>query len=241
MKSQAKSRAHGWYFALVLSAAAVVSAYFVFDLGNYLSLDYLKAHQALINDYFLLHPALTAVAFSALYLSVTSLSIPGTALLTLASGAIFGLFWGTILVSFSSAIGATLAFLSSRFLFRDWVQRRFAEQLVVFNRGFEQDGAFYVISLGLIPVVPYSVINLVMGLTTIRTSTFYWASQTGMFIETVLIVNAGTHLAQVESLSDLFSAKLMTALALLGLVPLLVKMVLTYRRKLGPWRRPSDG
>ena len=165
--------------------ATPLFAYFFFDLGQYVSLEFLKANRAAIDSYFQAHPLRTAAMFFLLYCGVTSLSIPGTLLLTVSAGAIFGLVWGTLLVSFSSALGATIAFLSSRFLFHDWVERRFGKQLAVFKRGVERDGAFYVVSLGLIPIFPYSVINLVMGLTPMRFTTFYLSSQAGMLIETM--------------------------------------------------------
>jgi len=136
-----------------------------------------------------------------------------------------------VLVSFSSVFGATIAFLSSRFLLRDWVQRRFGGQLAAFNKGIERDGAFYLISLGLIPVFPYSVINLVMGLTPIRVSTFFWASQTGMLLETILLVNAGTQIARIDSLAGLLSPELIGSLALLGIAPLAIRFYLDRRKR----------
>ena len=173
-------------------------------------------------------------------MTVTALSIPGTALLTVSAGAIFGLVTGTLLVSFSSALGATLAFLSSRFFLRDWVQRRWGAQLAAFNRGIERDGAFFLVWLGLTPVFPYFMINLVMGLTAMRTATFFWASQAGMLIETILVVNAGTQLAQIESLSGLLSPPLIASLALIGLVPLLLKWGLGHEKMPQRWRRNND-
>ncbi len=221
-------------------ATTLLAAYFLFDLGRFFNLTFFKTHQAAINAYFDAHPWRTAGLFALLYISVTALSFPGTALLTLCAGALFGLLWGTLLVSFASALGATLAFTLSRFLWRDWVQRRFGAQLAAFNRGVERDGAFYLVSLGLIPVVPYFIINLVMGLTPMRTLTFYWASQTGMLLETILIVNAGTQLAQVTSLTGLLSPVLLASLALLGLIPLLVKKLMTHEKMPHRWRSTLD-
>ena len=217
--------------------AALLAAFLVFDLGHYLSLGYFKSHQAHINAYFDAHPLRTAALFALLYITVTGLSIPGTALLTLSAGAIFGVVAGTLLVSFASALGATVAFMSSRFLLRDWVRRHFGTQLTAFNRGIERDGAFYLVSLGLIPIFPYFVINLVMGLTPMRITTFFWASQTGMLLETILVVNAGTQIARITSLSDVLSPGLLASLALLGLVPLLVRKLLTHEKMPQRWRR----
>ena len=221
-------------------ATALLAAWFLFDLGRFFNLAFFKTHQAAVNTYFDAHPWRTAGLFGLLYISVTALSFPGTALLTLCAGAVFGVLWGTLLVSFASALGATLAFTLSRFFWRDWVQRRFGAQLAAFNRGVGRDGAFYLVSLGLIPVVPYFVINLVMGLTPMRTLTFYWASQAGMLLETILIVNAGTQLAQVESLTGLLSPALLASLGLLGLIPLLLKQLMTHEKMPARWRRTLD-
>ena len=225
---------------LMLTLALLAGAYFAFDLGRFFSLGFFKAHQAAINSYFDAHPLRTAALFALLYITVTALSFPGTALLTLAGGAIFGVWWGTLLVSFASAVGATLAFTLSRNLWRDWVQRRFGAQLEVFNRGIERDGAFYLISLGLIPVFPYFVINLVMGLTPMRTLTFYWASQAGMLLETILVVNAGTQIAQIDSPTGLLSPALLASLVLLGLVPFAVKKLMTHEKMPPRWRRTNE-
>ena len=231
------------YWRLVVAgilAVTVVGLYFAFNLGDALSLTSLKLHQTELQAQFADHPVRTAAFFFALYLTVTALSVPGTALLTLSAGAIFGWIWGTLIVSFSSALGATLAFLISRFLLRDWVQAKFGAHLTAFNRGVEKDGAFYVVSLGLMPIFPYFVINLVMGLTPIRTTTFYWASQAGMLIETILVVNAGTQLAKVESLSGLLSPTLLASLALIGLVPFALRWLLTHEKMPQRWRRRQD-
>lgn len=224
---------------LVLLALAVVliAAYFVFDLGRVFSLATFKSHQAVINAYYAAHPLRTAALFALLYISVTAISLPGTALLTVSAGAIFGLVPGVLLVSFASAAGATLAFLSSRYFLRDWVQRRFGAQLAAFNRGIERDGAYYLMFLGLTPVFPYFLINLVMGITPMRVLTFYWASQAGMLIETILIVNAGTELAKVESLAGLLSPALLLSLALIGLVPLILRWLLAHEKMPARWRR----
>ena len=239
--SAAPNPGNNWRLIVFAAIALLLlGAWFLFDLGTVLSLANLKAQQAAVAAYYNAQPLRTAALFFLLYMTVTALSIPGTALLTVSAGAIFGLVNGTLLVSFSSALGATLAFLSSRFFLRDWVQRRWGGQLTAFNRGIERDGAFFLVWLGLTPVFPYFMINLVMGLTAMRTATFFWASQAGMLIETILVVNAGTQLAQIESLSGLLSPPLIASLALIGLVPLLLKWALSHEKMPQRWRRNND-
>ncbi len=240
MSAAPKSTSHWRLPAFAAAALLLAGAWFWFDLGSVFSLANLKAHQAAFAAYYHAQPLRTAALFFLLYMTVTALSVPGTLLLTVSAGAIFGLLSGTLLVSFSSALGATLAFLSSRFFLRDWVQRRWADQLAAFNQGIEKDGAFYLVWLGLTPVFPYFMINLVMGITPMRVTTFYWASQAGMLIETILVVNAGTQLAQIESLSGLLSPSLIASLALIGLVPLLLKWIWRHEKMPQRWRRDNQ-
>jgi len=213
---------------LLIVIAALVASYFVFDLGQYLSLDYLKeqrgAFQALAAD----QPVLVLGGFFLLYVAVTALSLPGAAIMTLAAGALFGFWVALLLVSFASSVGATLAFLASRFLFKDAVQSRFGERLKKINAGVEKDGAFYLFTLRLIPAFPFFVINLVMGLTPLKTWTFYWVSQVGMLAGTAVYVNAGTQLGELDSLSGLLSVDLIGAFVLLGLFPWLAKAVMAF-------------
>jgi len=163
---------------LVLAAIAVlVAAFFALGGHRYLSLEALRAQQASIQEYYAAHPWQAALGYFLVYVAVTGLSLPGAAVLTLFGGAVFGLLWCTVIVSFASSIGATLAFLASRFLLRDWVQARFGDRLKPVNDGVAQEGALYLFALRLVPAFPFFVINLVMGLTTIRTWTFYWVSQ----------------------------------------------------------------
>ncbi len=181
--------------------AALVAAYFALDLGRFLSLEYFKAQQAAIDAYFRAHPLESAAIYFAAYVAVTGLSLPGAAILTLAGGAIFGLLWGVVIVSFASSIGATLAFLASRFLLRDWVQAKFGDKLKPINDGIAKEGAFYLFALRLVPAFPFFVVNLVMGLTPIRTATYYWVSQVGMLAGTRGLrvrghAARGSHLAQ---------------------------------------------
>jgi pyruvate/2-oxoglutarate dehydrogenase complex dihydrolipoamide dehydrogenase (E3) component/uncharacterized membrane protein YdjX (TVP38/TMEM64 family) len=227
--------------ALVIVAAVV--AFFAFDLGRFLTLDYLKSQQAAIDAQFRAHPVATAAVFFAAYVAVTGLSLPGAAIMTLAAGAVFGLLWGTIIVSFASSIGATIAFLASRFLFREAVQAKFGEKLSAINRGIERDGPFYLFTLRLVPVFPFFVINLVMGLTKLRTWTFYWVSQLGMLLGTVVYVNAGTQLAKIDSLRGILSPGLLFSFVLLGIFPLVAKKIVDVvkaRRVYAKWPKPAS-
>lgn len=209
-------------FVLLL---VLVASYFIFDLGRFFSLDYFKSQQAAIEAYRAANPWMTAGIFFAIYVAVTALSFPGAAVLTLAAGAIFGLLTGLVIVSFASSIGATLAFLVSRFLLRDWVQSRFGDRLKAINKGVEREGGFYLFTLRLVPAFPFFVINLVMGLTPIRATTFYWVSQIGMLAGTIVYVNAGTQLGQIESLSGILSPGLLGSFVLLGIFPLIAKKI----------------
>lgn len=209
-------------FFLVLS----IAAFFVFDLGQYFSLDFIKQNQASFEQYYSENPVQTVAIYFIIYVLVTSLSLPGAAIMTLAGGALFGLSTGVLVISFASTIGATLAFLFSRFLLRDWIQQRFSRQLDSINKGIEKEGAFYLFTLRLVPVFPFFVINLGMGLTPIKTWTFYWVSQLGMFAGTIVYVNAGTQLGKLEGLSGILSPALLLSFTLLGLLPLIGKKVI---------------
>jgi pyruvate/2-oxoglutarate dehydrogenase complex dihydrolipoamide dehydrogenase (E3) component/uncharacterized membrane protein YdjX (TVP38/TMEM64 family) len=220
---------------------AALIAFFAAGGQRYFTFENLKAQQAALDAWREMHPWQTALGFFALYIAFTSLSLPAASIMTLLAGAIFGLGWGVLIVSFASAIGATIAMLAARFVLRDWVQARFGAQLRGVNRGIEKEGAFYLFTLRLIPAVPYFLINLAMGLTPIRTWTFYWVSQVAMFPATVLYVNAGTQLARLESLRGILSWQLIGALVLLGLFPLAAKKaidVVKARRVYARWTRP---
>jgi pyruvate/2-oxoglutarate dehydrogenase complex dihydrolipoamide dehydrogenase (E3) component/uncharacterized membrane protein YdjX (TVP38/TMEM64 family) len=223
--------------ALLAGIAALVAAFFIFDLRQYLSIEYFQARRAAIEGYLATNPLQTAAAFFAIYVAVTGLSLPGATILTLVAGAIFGLLWGVVIVSFASTIGATLAFLASRYLLRDWVQGRFGDKLKPINEGVQREGAFYLFALRLVPAFPFFVINLVMGLTPIRTATFYWVSQVGMLAGTIVYVYAGTQLGQFR-----VSAGLVGAFVLLGIFPLVAKKILDAfkaRRVYAGWKRPA--
>lgn len=228
---------------LILLFLLALGAWFLFDLGQYLTLDALKQQQAAIGAFYRSDPLVFVAAFFAVYVVVTALSVPGAAIMTLAAGAVFGVVTGTVVVSFASTIGATLAFLASRYLFHDAVQARFGARLRSVNEGVERDGAFYLFSLRLVPVFPFFAVNLLMGLTPIRTWTYYWVSQLGMFLGTIVYVNAGTQLARIEALSDIASPGLLASFAALGALPWIGKWIMAAikrRRVYARWTRPKS-
>ncbi len=212
--------------AILAVLAALIAAYFLFDLGQYLTLDGIKAVAADLAAFQRENAVAVIAGFFLAYVVVTAASFPGAAVMTLAAGALFGLVGGTVLVSFASTIGATLAFLSSRYVLRDSIEARFGERLKAINAGLERDGPFYLFSLRMIPVFPFFMVNLVMGLTRIRTLTYMWVSQLGMLLGTVVYVNAGTQLAQIDSLSGIASPGVIGSFVLLGIVPWLAKGVI---------------
>ena len=227
---------------LILLIAAIIGAFFSFDLQQTLTLEGLKAGLDQTQARLASDPLLVAGSFFIVYVIVTGLSLPGAAVMSLGGGALFGLLWGTVIVSFASSIGATLAFLVSRFILRDTVQNRFADRLKTINEGIEKNGAFYLFTLRLVPIFPFFLINLLMGLTPIRTVTFYAVSQVGMLAATVVFINAGTQLAQLDNLSDVLSPALIASFALLGIFPLLAKKVVAIiqsRRVYAKWQRPA--
>ncbi|MEW8563139.1 MAG: FAD-dependent oxidoreductase [Candidatus Thiodiazotropha sp.] len=221
----------------------LVFIFFLFDLDKVLTLDYFKAQRDGIITWKDSHPVLATLVFFVVYVAVTALSLPGAAVMTLAIGAVFGLIWGFVLVSFASTIGATLAFLIARFLLRDMVQDRYGDRLKAINEGMRKDGAFYLFTLRLVPIFPFFIINLLMGLTPIRTWTYYWVSQVGMLAGTLVYVNAGTQLATLESASGILSPGLIGSFVLLGIFPLLAKRVvslLKQQKALKDWERPDS-
>jgi len=210
---------------VLLVLLLVVILFFVFDLGQYLTLDYVKAQQQAFDQYYAANRVLTLLGFFVLYVVITGASLPGAAVLTLAGGAIFGLVTGVILISFASTIGASIAFLVSRYLFRDSVQSRFGSSLRSINEGIDKDGPFYLFALRLVPAFPFFVINLVMGLTRLRLWTFFWVSQLGMFAGTVVYVNAGTQLALIESPSGIFNTGIVLSFVLLAMLPFIGRKI----------------
>jgi pyruvate/2-oxoglutarate dehydrogenase complex dihydrolipoamide dehydrogenase (E3) component/uncharacterized membrane protein YdjX (TVP38/TMEM64 family) len=222
--------------------AALVAAYFFFDLGQYFNLAYFKARQAEVIALYESHRALTIGAFFIIYIAVTGLSLPGATILTLVAGAIFGLLWGVVIVSFASSLGATLAMIVARFVLRDAVQSRYGDRLKAINEGFRKEGAFYLFAMRLVPAIPFFIINLVMGLTPIRAWTFYWVSQLGMLAGTIVYVNAGTQLAKIESAAGILSPQLIGAFLLLAIFPFIARSLLNMlkaRKVYARFRKPA--
>src|SRR5712664_1150965 len=219
-----------------------IAAFFAFDLGQYFRIEIFQSRQSTIEEFRRANPLAPAAIFFAIYVAVSGLSVPGAAILSVAVGAIFGLLWGTLIVSFASSIGATLAFLSSRFLFREAVRGRFGDRLRAIDAGLAKEGAFYLFALRLAPVFPFVLVNLLMGLTPVKTRTFYWVSQIGMLPATIVYVNACTQLATIKSISGILSPALIGSLVLLGLFPLVAKHLVESakaRRRLAKWPKPE--
>lgn len=227
--------------AIAVGLLGLVMLFFALGLHRQLTFDQLKESLGQLMAWRAAEPFRSALLFFVLYLLVTALSLPGAAIMTLAAGALFGLGWGFVIVSFASSLGATLAFMTARYLLHDAVQRRFGNRLQAINAGMARDGALYLFTLRLVPIFPFFIINLLMGLTPIGSWTFYWVSQLGMVAGTLVYVNAGTQLAQLTDLSGIFSPALLLSLALLGFFPLLSKRLLQTwqrRRVYARWRRP---
>ena len=228
---------------IILVIAGVLGVFFYLDFGQYLSLEYIKEQQTNFLEFYKENTLLAMGAFTGVYIVSTALSLPGAVLLTLLGGALFGLLVGTILVSFASSIGATLAFLVSRLLLRDWVQNKFGSYLKSFNDGVQKDGGFYLFTLRLIPAVPFFVINLVMGLTPMKAITFYGVSQLGMLAGTIVFVNAGTQLAQLDSLGGILSPEIIFSFVLLGIFPFLARKLVGFykgRRVMSKFKKPKS-
>jgi uncharacterized membrane protein YdjX (TVP38/TMEM64 family) len=211
---------------IVLLIVAAIVIFNIFDLGEYFSLSYIKQSQATFERLYAEQNVLVIATYMIIYIFVTSLSLPGAAVMTLAGGALFGLITGTIVVSFASTIGASIACFVSRFILRDWMQGKFGDRLKSVNKGIENEGAFYLFTMRLIPVIPFWLINLLMGLTKMPIRRFYWVSQIGMLAGTIVYVNAGKELAKIESLSGILSPSLIFSFILLGLFPLITKKLL---------------
>ena len=216
---------------LIIVIMLAIIAFFFYDVQQYATLDYIKAKQQNIFEYYKQNVFFVLVLFIFLYVLVTALSLPVATFLTLLGGALFGFSTGLIIVSFASTIGATLAFLMARFLAQNYVQKYYKKQLSKINKKFKSEGAFYLFALRLVPVFPFFIINVVMGLMTIKTWTFYWVSQLGMLPGTIVYVYAGTQLAQIETFSDITTPSMLIAFALLGLFPLIAKNFVQFMRK----------
>ncbi len=208
--------------------AAIVGLFILFDLDRYFTLSFLKESRDSFAALYSRSPALVIGVYFMIYLVVAALALPGAVVMTLAGGALLGLFVGTVVVSFASTIGATLACFFSRFLLRDWVQSKFGDKLESVNRGIQREGAFYLFTLRLIPIFPFFIINLVMGLTRMPLFRYYWVSQLGMFPATLVYVNAGKELGKIESVAGILSPALLVSFAVLGLFPIVVKKALAW-------------
>ncbi|OAN86380.1 pyridine nucleotide-disulfide oxidoreductase [Erythrobacter sp. EhN03] len=228
---------------IIAALAALVAAYFFFGLGDYLTIEGIKQVAGDVGAYYERNPAQVIAGFFLVYVAVAAASLPGAAVMTLAAGALFGVLVGTIIVSFASTLGATLAFLASRYVLRDGIEARFGERLRTVNQGLERDGAFYLFTIRMIPLFPFFVVNLVMGLTRIGTWTFAWVSQIGMLLGTIVYVNAGTQLARIDSLSGIASPAVLASFALLGIAPWFAKAIIGWikRRKVyAGFNRPKS-
>ena len=212
---------------LVIIIIFVIASYFFFDLGRFLTLSFIQSQLSEIQQFRAENFGLTALLYFTAYIVITALSIPGAVIVTLLGGAIFGVLWGTLIVSFASSIGATLAFLVSRLLLRDWVQSKFGHYLGPINRGVEKDGNFYLFSIRMVPLFPFFMVNLLMGLTPISVGSFYIVSQIGMLVGTAVYVNAGSELAKITSLSGLISTSVILSFVLLGIFPLAAKSIVS--------------
>jgi pyruvate/2-oxoglutarate dehydrogenase complex dihydrolipoamide dehydrogenase (E3) component/uncharacterized membrane protein YdjX (TVP38/TMEM64 family) len=227
---------------LLAVIVAAIGLFFFLDLGQYFSLEYAKLKQQQLDSWYQQNPALLIGGYFLVYVIITAVSLPGAAIMTLVGGAIFGVVTGVIIISFASTIGATLAFLVARYLLQDSVQKKFGNKLKAVNEGIRKDGAFYLFALRLVPAIPFFMINLLMGLTPIRTWTFYWVSQVGMFAGTVVYVYAGTQLAQIDSPGSILSPQLIFAFTLLGIFPLIARKTLNImkaQRVYQGWHKPG--
>jgi uncharacterized membrane protein YdjX (TVP38/TMEM64 family) len=216
---------------VIFVIAILIACFFIFDLGRYLNLQFIKENQNAFAAYYQENTFSTICIFMVIYITSAALSLPGAAILTLVAGALFGFVTGTIVVSFASTIGATIAFLVARFLLKDSIQNRYADKLSTINEGIAREGGLYLFTMRLIPAFPFFVVNLVMGLTPLKTSTFYWVSQVGMLAGTMVYVNAGTQLGSIDSLAGILSVELLGSFVLLGLFPLIVKKAMGFFRR----------
>ena len=216
---------------LLVGVLVAVTAFFYFDLHQLLTLNGLKGSMDQFSQWREQSPLLVIGAFFLLYVVVTALSLPGATILTLAAGALFGLIEGLLIASFASTVGATIAFLVSRYLLRDAIKLRFPERLTAIDAGVKKEGSFYLFTLRLVPLFPFFLINLLMGVTAIKAWTFFWVSQLGMLAGTFVFVNAGTQLAQIESLSGILSFNLILSFTLLGVFPFIAKALLNTIKK----------
>lgn len=212
--------------ALIALLIIAVGLFFILDISQYLNLAYIKSQQQTINAYYAAHAVKTGALFFIIYILITGISLPGAAIMSLIAGAIFGVVWGTMLVSVGSMFGATIAFLIARYLFKDYVQTRFGQYLEPLNQGIQKEGEWYLLTIRLVPIFPFFIVNNLMALTPIKTVNFALISQLGMLPGTIVFVNAGTQLAKIEAMSDILSPTLLFSFLLLGLFPLVAKKLI---------------
>lgn len=213
---------------IIVIIISLIAAFFLLDLNQYLTLSYLKQSKDKFENLYTEQTVLVIAVYMIIYIVTTALSLPGATVLTIAGGAMFGLMTGVIIVSFASTIGATLACFVSRYLLRDWIQKKFGDRLSIINEGIENEGSFYLFTMRLIPMIPFFMINLLMGLTRMPLLTFFWVSQVGMLAGTIVYVNAGNELGKIESLSGILSPTLILSFVLIGIFPILTKKLLDY-------------
>lgn len=214
--------------ALLLIIASLIAAFFAFNLNEYFSLEYIKSKQTDFALFYEQNTLLTMGLFTTIYISITALSLPAATILTLLGGGIFGLFYGTILVSLSSTTGATLAFLTSRYILKDTIQKKYSKKLTAVNEGIQKEGAYYLFALRLVPIFPFFLVNILMGISTIRTTIFFIVSQLGMLPATVIYVFVGTQLAEIDSLKGILNPKLILGFTALGLLPIIMKYIVKF-------------
>lgn len=227
---------------VLLGLLTLIGLYFSFDLGRFLNLEMFKIYQHELMQFYQQQPWWTVFVYSMSYIAMAALSLPGASVMSLAGGALFGFWVGVPIVLLSATLGATLAFLVARYLFRDWVERHFSHRLLAINQGLQRDGVFYLFSLRLIPAIPFFVINLLMGLTTLPARSFFWVSLVGMLAGTAVYVNAGTQLATIDSLAEIFSPIILASFSLLALFPWFAKGIITIskqRRCYARWKKPA--
>jgi len=215
---------------IIILISILLGLFFYFDLHQILTFERIKAARGDLAAYTQEHLLLAALGFCGVYIAATALSLPGAALLTLLSGALFGLGLGTVLASISSTLGATVSFLISRYLLRDTIKDKFGPRLEKIDAGIEKEGAFYLFTIRMIPAFPFFVVNLLMGLTSIKTFTYMWVSMAGMFVGTAVYVNAGTRLSELESASGIFSPDIILSFVALGILPIASKKIINYIR-----------
>lgn len=217
---------------LLLIGVIIVTVFVSFDLHRFLTLEYLRSSEVSLRQFQQNHPYTLMWAYFVVYFVVAAFALPGVLVSTVAGGFLFGLVQGTILVSFASTLGATASFLVARYVFRDWIEKKYGDKLHAVNDGIEREGGFYLFSMRLIPLFPYFLINVVMGLSQMKLKTFYWVSQAGMLPVSFVLVNAGKELGKIESLSGIIRPGLIASFVVLGLLPITTRKIISILRRI---------